>query len=213
MDWNSGLARRHHHKHQQKSSSSSSTPAKMSSSIRRRLYHVLDVVLRVPPIFIMDSLFVNNMKLSQLYETFISSTVFDPQYRGGSPYAGHHPMQSAHPAVDPSDIHHNNSSTSDATIAAATTINYSSLLNSGIGGGGGKTGHEGGGGGGGGGDDLLLLISNTSSIFLVAAYAIGEQCPTILPRVFRVSKFVFPPPPSPSPHSSLHLLRPLSAYH
>lgn len=155
-------------------------PAKMSSSIRRRLYHVLDVVLRVPPIFIMDSLFVNNMKLSQLYETFISSTVFDPQYRGGSTYAGHHPMQSAHPAVDPSDIHHNNSSTSDAAIAA-TTINYSSLLNSSIGGG--KTSHEGGGGGG-GGDDLLLLISNTSSIFLVAAYAIGEQCPTILPRVF-----------------------------
>ncbi len=148
----------------------------MSSSIRRRLYHVLDVVLRVPPIFIMDSLFVNNMKLSQLYETFISSTVFDPQYR--NTYAGH-PMQSAHPAVDPSDIHHNNSSTSDATIA--TTINYSSLLNSSIGGG--KTSHEGGGGGG-GGDDLLLLISNTSSIFLVAAYAIGEQCPTILPRVF-----------------------------
>lgn len=47
----------------------------MSSSIRSRIYHVLDVVLRVPPIFIMDSIFVNNMKIPQFYDSF-TNTMF-----------------------------------------------------------------------------------------------------------------------------------------
>lgn len=47
----------------------------MSSSIRRRLYNVLGVVLRVPPLFIMDSIFVNDMKLPQFYDS-LNSTLF-----------------------------------------------------------------------------------------------------------------------------------------
>ena len=48
----------------------------MSSSIQRRLYQILDVVLRVPPLFIMDSIFVNDMKLPQFYDS-LSSTLFN----------------------------------------------------------------------------------------------------------------------------------------
>lgn len=121
------------------------------SSIRRRLLHVLDVVLRVPPIFIMDSLFVNNMKLSQFYETFVSSTLFDH-----SPSRGGSSTSSSYMSAE-SD---NNS--------ANVSINYSaSLLNNASS----KTSHS----EGGSGEDFLLLISNTSSIFLVAAYAIGKN--------------------------------------
>ena len=46
------------------------------SSLRRRLHHILDIVLRVPPLFIMDSIFVNNMKLPQFSDTF-SNTLFN----------------------------------------------------------------------------------------------------------------------------------------
>ncbi|KAH7642641.1 TRC8 ring finger protein [Dermatophagoides farinae] len=35
----------------------------MSSPIRRRLYRIMDIILRVPPLFIMDSIFLSNMKI------------------------------------------------------------------------------------------------------------------------------------------------------
>lgn len=44
-----------------------------TSSIRRQLYHILDVVLRVPPIFIMDSIFVNSKYLPPFYDTIVNT--------------------------------------------------------------------------------------------------------------------------------------------
>lgn len=101
----------------------------MSSSIRRRLFHVLDVVLRVPPIFIMDSIFVNSMKLPYFYDTF-TSTIFS----------------NSRVSIEGDKLNFS---------IFHSPLNKSSQSNSDS-------------------DDFFIVISNTSSIFLVAAYAIGN---------------------------------------
>ncbi|XP_075676601.1 TRC8 ring finger protein [Dermatophagoides pteronyssinus] len=45
---------------------------RMSSPIRRRLYRMMDIILRIPPLFVMDSIFINNMKLTEFSSEFFN---------------------------------------------------------------------------------------------------------------------------------------------